>query len=158
DEQTTAPRSASSGDEKLHILLAEDNEINAMLAIALLTRDGHDVVRVEDGRSAVEELASSARNKPFDLVFMDVHMPELDGLEATRQIRAMSLGNKKQGPAATPIIALTANAMAEDREHCLAAGMDDYLPKPLEQAELARVVNKWARQRSTVKTSGRLVA
>jgi len=158
-EDTPAPAQPTSGrGKKLRILLAEDNEINAMLAIALLTRDGHDVLHVEDGRKAVEELASAARGKPFDLVFMDVHMPELDGLEATRQIRAMSLGDKGQGPAATPIVALTANAMAEDREFCLAAGMDDYLTKPLEQAELVRVVKKWSGQRSKGKASGRLVA
>ncbi|VAW11723.1 BarA sensory histidine kinase (= VarS = GacS) [hydrothermal vent metagenome] len=158
EDQSDTPDAAAKVQKQLRILLAEDNEINAMLAIALLTRDGHEVVRVEDGRSAVEEMETSARGKPFDLVFMDVHMPELDGLEATRQIRAMPLGDKSQGPAATPIVALTANAMAEDRDRCLAAGMDDYLPKPLEQAELARVVTKWAGQRSTVKASGRLVA
>jgi len=158
EDRAVPAKPSPASDQKLRILLAEDNEINAMLAIALLTRDGHEVVHVEDGRSAVDELASAARDKPFDLIFMDVHMPELDGLAATRQIRAMSLGDKGQGPAATPIIALTANAMVEDREHCLAAGMDDYLPKPLEQIQLTNVVKKWTGQRSKSKASGRLVA
>jgi PAS domain S-box-containing protein len=141
-----------------HILLAEDNEINAMLAIAMLERTGHEVVRVEDGRKAVDVLTASARDRPFDLVLMDIHMPELDGIEATRQIRAMTLGRDGKGPASTPIIALTANAMAEDRERCIAAGMDDYVSKPLDKNDIEQVIKRWAGQRSRAAGAGRLVA
>jgi PAS domain S-box-containing protein len=141
-----------------HILLAEDNEINAMLAVAMLERAGHEVVRVEDGRKAVDALTASVRGRPFDLVFMDVHMPELDGIEATRQIRAMTLGRDGNGPASTPIIALTANAMVEDRERCLAAGMDDYVAKPLDQSDIDEVIRRWSGKRSSSAGAGQLVA
>ncbi len=109
------------------VLLAEDNEINAMIAISMLERAGHEVVRVEDGRKAVDALTAIVAERPFDLVLMDIHMPELNGIEATRQIRAMALGRDGNGSASTPIVALTANAMVEDRERCVSAGMDDYM-------------------------------
>jgi CheY-like chemotaxis protein len=139
------------------ILLAEDNEINAVLAVTLLERGGHDVVRVEDGRKAIEAI-ETAGDKRFEVVFMDMHMPELDGIEATRRIRAMALGPDGDGPASTPIVALTANAMPEDRERCIQAGMDDYLSKPLDRTRLEAAIAKWAGRRSTAVRSGRLVA
>jgi PAS domain S-box-containing protein len=148
-------RGASTGRR---VLLAEDNEINAMLAIAMLERAGHEVVRVEDGRKAVDALTASVSERPFDLVLMDIHMPELDGIEATRQIRAMALGRDGNGPASTPIVALTANAMVEDRERCVSAGMDDYVSKPLDKDDIEQVIARWAGKRSRVSGAGRLVA
>jgi PAS domain S-box-containing protein len=118
----------------LHILLAEDNEINQMLALALLGKKGHKVTAVVNGAEAVE----AVRGGEFDLVLMDIHMPEVDGLEATRQIRAL----EERGPD-LPIIALTANAMAEDKQMCLDAGMDDYLAKPINEAELNGALEHW---------------
>ena len=109
----------------LSILVAEDNEINALLARALLqqARPRPDVVA--SGDAALEAfLAARAAGTPFDLVLMDVRMPGIDGLEATRRIRAAEAAS---GDARTPIVALTANAFAEDREACLAAGMDAFL-------------------------------
>ncbi|MDP3233923.1 MAG: PAS domain-containing protein [Myxococcales bacterium] len=108
---------------RLKVLLAEDNEINARLTGAMLSWLGHDVETVRDGRSALE-LTMSRR---FDLVFMDVEMPLLDGLEATRRIRAEEQTSGRH----LPIIALTANAMKADELACLSAGMDAYLPKPV---------------------------
>jgi len=148
---------APVSDARHRILLAEDNEINAVLAVTLLERSGHDVVRVEDGRKAIEAIETAGEH-PFQVVFMDMHMPELDGIQATRRIRAMALGPDGDGPASTPIIALTANAMAEDRERCLEAGMDDYMSKPLDSARLDEIIAKWAGRRSTAARSGRLVA
>ena len=113
----------------LQILLAEDNDVNALLACALLERAGHDVCHVANGRQAVEALAGAADEQSFDVVLMDMHMPEMDGLEATRLIRA---SEKNAGGRRVPIVALTANAFEEDREACIAAGMDDYLSKPVE--------------------------
>ena len=111
----------------LDILVAEDNAVNQKFAEALLTRAGHRVRIVADGAAAVAAVAS----EPFDLVLMDIQMPVLDGLEATRKIRSLP------GPAAgIPIIALTADAMSGAREHYLAAGMDDYLSKPIRPATL----------------------
>lgn len=110
----------------LRILLAEDNRINQKVAMALLQRAGHRVSVACDG---VEALAWLAQNE-FDCILMDVHMPNLEGLEATRSIRAT--GNR------IPIIALTANAMRGDREVCLEAGMNDYVVKPFELAEINR--------------------
>lgn len=145
------PAQAFSQPEKpetARILLAEDNDINAMLAISLLERDGHEVVRAENGRVAIEKIADAGSNR-FDLVLMDVHMPELDGLEATRHIRAMGHGSNGRGVGMTPVIALTANAMKEDRDMCLEAGMDDYLSKPIDPDQLKQKIEKWKNERST---------
>jgi len=123
----------------LRILLAEDNEINQMLALALLGKNGHQVTAVENGAEA----EAAVRDKDFDLVLMDIHMPEVDGLEATRRIRALDGGKLD-----IPIIALTANAMAEDKQMCLDAGMDDYLAKPINEAELNAAMEHWRPGRS----------
>jgi len=119
----------------LSILVAEDNEINALLARALLVKLGHRPTMVASGEAAIEcWLAARAAGTPYDRVLMDLHMPGMDGLEATRRIRAMEA---EYECARMPIIALTANASAEDREACLAAGMDDFLIKPLDRERLA---------------------
>jgi CheY-like chemotaxis protein len=120
------------------VLVAEDNDINALLARALLHRLGHRPTIAENGAAAVEcFLAATRADAPYDLVLMDVHMPELDGLEATRRIRATEAA---RGLPRTRIVALTANAFGEDREACLAAGMDDFLVKPLDRDRLADVL------------------
>ena len=111
------------------ILLVEDSRINQMLAAAILRKHGHTVSIANNGRDALETLASQA----FDLVLMDVQMPEMDGLEATRRMRE----NEKQTGKHLPIIALTAHALQGDRERCLAAGMDDYLPKPVHAGRIS---------------------
>jgi len=140
DEPTAAP------DGGLNVLLAEDNVINVMLARALLTRLGHRVTTVGDGGSAV--LAWSAafeRSQPFDLFMTDVHMPGMDGLEATRRLRAREAEIKAGAPEAfrpVPVIALTANASADDRAACIAAGMDAVLTKPLDRQRLTDVLNR----------------
>lgn len=142
-----SPEQANRIEHRLRILIAEDNAINALLAVAMLGKQGHDVVHVENGREVVEMVASSIEKDsavaPFDLVLMDVHMPELDGLQATGEIRKLLTENTAHEKY-LPIIALTANAMAEDREICLAAGMDDYLAKPIEKDELTDLLIKWA--------------
>ena len=122
---------------KLRILLAEDNQVNRRLVELLMTRQGHEVVSVENGRKAVE----LAEREHFDLILMDVQMPDMDGLEATRQIRALerAVGGHR------PILALTANAMRGDEEVCLNAGMDGYIPKPFEAEKLLRAVDEAAR-------------
>jgi CheY-like chemotaxis protein len=125
----SAKLSASSFVSRmLRVLVAEDNPINALVARTLLLREGHEVVLVGTGLGAVEASASSR----FDLVLMDMQMPELDGLEATRRIRERESRNGGH----LPICALTANAMKGDIDRCLAAGMDDYLAKPVELAAL----------------------
>ncbi len=111
----------------LRILLAEDNAVNQKLAVRVLERMGYAADVAGDGQAAI----SALENGTYDLVLMDVQMPELDGLEATRRIRA------RWPDRALRIVAMTANAMAEDREACLAAGMDDYLSKPIRVDELA---------------------
>ncbi len=133
-----------TSDGQLKLLLAEDNSINAVLATTLLRRDGHAVDVAENGAIAVDMCAKSV----YDIIFMDMHMPHMDGLEATRRIRAGGGGN-----AETPILALTANAMANDRRKCLAAGMDDFLTKPFDPADLADMVAKWRRGRRLVAAS-----
>jgi signal transduction histidine kinase/CheY-like chemotaxis protein len=121
-------------ERALKILLAEDNQINAVLATTLLRRAGH---KVDVAGNGVEAVAAAAAGD-FDLIFMDMHMPEMDGLEASRRIRALGT------PVATiPIVALTANAMAADRQKCLAAGMNDFLSKPFEPEDLTSMLLKW---------------
>ena len=112
----------------LRILLAEDSLVNQKVAVALLEKWGHTVTVVGDGREAI----TAAGSQKFDLVLMDVQMPQIDGLEATTTIRARE---KRQGTR-LPIIAMTAHALKGDRERCLAAGMDDYVAKPIHAKEL----------------------
>ena len=123
----------------LSILVAEDNEINALLARALLTRLGHRPTVAGNGAAAVECWSKArAAGAPYDLVLMDVQMPEMDGLEATRRIRATEALEPPGRP--TRIVALTANAYAEDRDACLAAGMDGLLVKPFDRERLRDVL------------------
>jgi len=120
-------------DDRVRILLAEDNEVNTLLARTLLNEIGCDVRCVENGALAVEAAAIEA----FDLILMDMQMPVMDGLEATRRIRAMGgdLG-------ATPIVAMTANAMQSDQDACYAAGMDDFVSKPIKPEAFLRTVER----------------
>ncbi|HEY4922289.1 MAG TPA: ATP-binding protein [Xanthobacteraceae bacterium] len=125
-------------DAGLAILVAEDNEINALLARSLLARLGHRPTLAGTGTQAVESwLAARAAGEPYDLVLMDVHMPEMDGIEAARRIRG---AEQAAGSARTPIVALTANAFSDDREACLAAGMNAFLTKPLDRERLAELL------------------
>ena len=125
-----APRRAANG---LSILLAEDNPVNALLARELLRRRGHIVKEVTTGEAAVAACAL----KRYDLVVMDVHMPGLDGIEATRRIR---LSESETGAKPIPIFALTADALETGRKACLEAGMDGFLTKPVDPAELDAVL------------------
>jgi signal transduction histidine kinase/DNA-binding response OmpR family regulator len=119
---------------RLRILVAEDNPVNQQVALGLLRKLGHSVDVASDGAEAVE----AVRSRPYDLVLMDVQMPEMDGLEATSAIRA--LGSKA---AKIPIVAMTANAMRGDEAMCLAAGMDGYISKPIDRRKLVEVVARY---------------
>jgi CheY-like chemotaxis protein len=120
----------------LSVLLAEDNEINALLACTLLARLGHEVTVADSGEAAVAAfVAARQADAPFDLVLMDVQMPGLDGIAATGRIRSIEgMGQP------TPIVALSANALEEDRAACLAAGMNATLVKPLDRDRLVALV------------------
>lgn len=122
----------------LRILLAEDNAVNRMLAVKLLSKQGHSIDAVVDGRKAVEALERAVNGARPDVVLMDLQMPEMDGFEATRAIRALDDASL----AATPIIALTAHAMSGDAERCLAAGMDAYVSKPLNPKLLLEAIER----------------
>jgi signal transduction histidine kinase/DNA-binding response OmpR family regulator len=119
----------------LRILLAEDNEVNRMLAVHMLKRQGHTVVIAQDGQEAVD----AVQREVFDLVLMDVQMPVLGGFDATRQIRAQETAPDARH---LPIIAMTAHALKGDREACLDAGMDDYIAKPIKVHELLGVITR----------------
>jgi PAS domain S-box-containing protein len=123
----------------LSVLVAEDNEINALLMRSLLTRLGHQPVIATHGRAALESwLAAKSAGTPYDLVLMDVQMPQLDGIEVTKRIRA---GEAGQPGRRTPILALTANALVEDRYACFEAGMDGFLIKPLDREKLEHALS-----------------
>ncbi|MDX2032501.1 MAG: response regulator [Blastocatellia bacterium] len=132
-EPQATPRALSGG---LHILLAEDNVVNQRVAIRLLEKQGHSIVLAKNGREAI----TAVENEVFDLVLMDVQMPDMSGLEATARIRA----REETTGAHLPIIAMTAHAMKGDREACLEAGMDGYLSKPIQSAELYKVIAEFA--------------
>ena len=116
----------------LHILLADDERINRILAAGLLKQQGWRVSEVENGRQALEAMTGNN----FDLVLMDLEMPEIDGLEVTRRFREQEIATGNH----LPIIAITAHAITGYREQCLAAGMDDYLSKPFELDKLLRMI------------------
>jgi CheY-like chemotaxis protein len=118
------------------VLVAEDNPVNVEVAREYLAALGCEVTTVADGREAV----AAYRAKRFDLVLMDCQMPEMDGLEATRRIRQLET---EEGRPRTVVIAVTANAFAEDRDQCLEAGMDDYMSKPFSEAQLGEMLARW---------------
>jgi CheY-like chemotaxis protein/anti-sigma regulatory factor (Ser/Thr protein kinase) len=137
DDSAELPNFGTPRADGLSILVAEDNEINALLTRALLQKLGHRPQVVADGRVAMESFfAANGAGLPFDLILMDVRMSGIDGLEATRRIRAI----EARSDIRTPIVALTANALPEHREACLAAGMDAFLTKPLDREKLASVL------------------
>ncbi len=128
------------------ILLVEDNAINAILAQRMCERSGCAVHHARNGRFAVDYCAGlvAAGQPAPDLVLMDIHMPEMDGFEAAQRIKALYASRELPSP---PVIALTANAFAEDRKRCLDEGLDDYLAKPFERSDLEAVLEKWATRR-----------
>jgi CheY-like chemotaxis protein len=132
-DTSVAPPAQQRMGGALAILLAEDNPVNALLARELLRRRGHAVQQVATGEAAIEACA----RKRFDIVIMDVHMPRVDGIEATRRIR---LAETMTGGKRTPIFALTADALDTGRKACLEAGMDGFLTKPVDPAELDSVL------------------
>jgi CheY-like chemotaxis protein len=137
DEIKETPARTLPG-QGLSILVAEDNDINALLARALLAKLGHRPTVASSGEAAVESWqAAETAGTPYDLVLMDMHMPGVDGYEATRRIRA---AEAERGSNRTRIIALTANVASEDRAACLASGMDGVVTKPLDRERLAELI------------------
>jgi len=138
-EQPAERAATAAPTQGFNILLAEDNQINAVLATAIIKRAGHKVDVAVNGAEAVSALERGR----YDIVLMDMHMPGVDGLTAARRIR------KLEGEhASVPIVALTANAMASDRQKCVAAGMDDFISKPFEPDDLINTIQKWAGAKS----------
>jgi PAS domain S-box-containing protein len=129
---TMAPGTAEA--RRVRVLVVDDNEVNLLIAGEMLSYAGAEVHTAEDGVQALQRLQSET----FDLVFMDMQMPVMDGLEATRRIRARTDGPR------VPIVAMTANALPADRERCLQAGMDDVITKPIDPDRLVAVVRRWA--------------
>ena len=121
------------GTESLHILLVEDNPVNQKLAVRMLEKRGHRIFVANNGREALDAVVKEC----FDIILMDVHMPEMDGIEATASIRAM----EKENGSHTPIIAMTALAVPGDKERCLDSGMDGYISKPIKSKELYNAIN-----------------
>jgi CheY-like chemotaxis protein len=120
------------------VLLAEDNRVNRTIALRMLERSGYQADAVSNGLLVVEAALSGR----YDIVLMDVHMPEMDGLQATAEIRRRETGQR------LPIVAMTARAMAGDREGCLEAGMDDYLSKPVRLEELVNAIERCLRPKN----------
>jgi CheY-like chemotaxis protein len=142
-EPVEATNAAAVTPRGLAVLVAEDNEINALLMRSLLTRLGHQVVITTNGEEALESwLAARSAGTPYDLVLMDIQMPGLDGIETTKRIRV----NEAQAGRRTPILALTANTLVEDRYACFEAGMDGFLVKPLDREKLAEALNRLGAQ------------
>ncbi|HUU01728.1 MAG TPA: ATP-binding protein [Myxococcota bacterium] len=133
-----APQEPAPEESRPVVLVVEDNAINRRLAVVMLEKIGCLVSVADDGQTALSQIEC----QEFDLVLMDCQMPVMDGLEATRRIRA---GEQSAGGAHIPIVALTAHAMENERQICFEAGMDDYLSKPFTKLDIERIVRKWAR-------------
>ncbi len=134
-QQRVGTRAVPDG-APLRILLVEDNPVNQRVATRMLERMGHRVDLAANGRQALDALAAKA----YDLVFSDIQMPEMDGYELAAALRATEPPGRR-----LPIVAMTAHALSEDRERCLAAGMDDYISKPVRSEDLAAAIGRWAR-------------
>ena len=132
---TPETREAKVPTRARRVLLAEDNAVNQKLGLRILEKLGCRVDLATNGREALER----ATQFPYDLIFMDCRMPEMDGIQACREIRS----RLSEGPR-VPIVALTAHAVAGTREECLAGGMDDYLTKPVRPVELKRMLDRWS--------------
>jgi PAS domain S-box-containing protein len=144
-EQEPIATERPANSHSLSVLVAEDNEINALLMRSLLARLGHHAVITTNGDEALESwLASDSAGTPYDLVLMDIQMPKLDGIEAAKRIRAREAGQRGRR---TPILALTANTLVEDRYACFEAGMDGFLVKPLDREKLADALANLANSR-----------
>ena len=150
-EQPPARLRANPSAVAMRILLAEDNEINAMLARSLLEREGHTVRHAKNGHEAVTAVKAALTalakhpqsDQAIDLIFMDMQMPEMDGLQAAREIRRLEAEMGTRETCVIPIVALTANAMKEHHEECLAAGMNGYLAKPFDREDLVELLERW---------------
>lgn len=140
---TTSPTKINVNEKSLRILVAEDHPINQRLVLYLLKKNGYDADAVENGAEVLDKLSE----KSYDVIFMDVQMPEMDGLEATRRI----IQQQPKLPLRPIIIAMTANALQGDREECLAAGMDDYLSKPLRPGIVIETLTKWNARLQSIK-------
>jgi len=117
------------------VLVVEDSPVNRVVAVSVLERCGYHVHVVNDGREALQALSSQR----YDAVLMDCQMPDVDGYQATEELRRRERGSSYH----TPVIAMTAHAMVGDRERCLAAGMDDYVSKPVRSQVLAEILERW---------------
>jgi CheY-like chemotaxis protein len=141
DEEVEKVEQSASNKEQLQlsakVLLVEDNQINQMVAMKMLQKVGLKAVLANNGIEALDIL----KEQSFDLVLMDCQMPEMDGFDATREIRRQAIKALHDKP--LPIIAMTANVMSGDRERCLEVGMDDYIGKPVQRDKLERVLRKW---------------
>jgi two-component system, sensor histidine kinase and response regulator len=137
-EEEPLPAPALPGISRGRVLLVEDNPVNQRVALLMLENQGWQADAVTNGAEAVAAVAHA----PYDLVFMDCRMPEMDGYEATRRIRDAEVGGGQH----TPIVAMTANATEGEAERCLTVGMDDYLAKPVRPAQLAATLERWAPQ------------
>jgi two-component system sensor histidine kinase/response regulator len=129
---------AEEAKQSIHILLAEDHPINQKLARFMLNKAGYPLTVVENGQEVVDTFTS--RPGDYDLIFMDIHMPRMDGMAATKKIR-------ENGFHDIPIIAMTAHSMKGDREKFLACGMNDYIAKPIKRETVFEMVKKWCLER-----------
>ena len=134
DALVTAVHVPAADHRHFKVLLAEDNLVNQKVAVRFLEKRGHTVVLAESGNKALD----AWRKQAFDIILMDVQMPEMDGFEATARIREQEKSTSQH----IPIIALTAHAMVGNRERCLAAGMDDYVSKPINATDLFAAIDR----------------
>jgi CheY-like chemotaxis protein len=141
--EVSAPQPASEGDlAGMRVLMAEDNAVNMLIAVAMLQRWGVEVAQAQDGAQAVKAVQQAAsEGRPFDLVLMDVQMPVMSGHEATRALRLLPEGR------ALPIVALTAAALVTERDEALKAGMNDFLTKPIDADKLHAALLKCSARR-----------
>ncbi|GMM84034.1 response regulator [Pseudoalteromonas sp. MTN2-4] len=137
----TTPHPESDWATNVHLLLVEDNKVNQLVALKVLSNIGIKTEVAENGLQAIEKLSASNESQPFTLILMDCQMPEMDGYQATQAIR---LGEAGDSNIAIPIIAMTANAMQGDKQKCLDAGMSDYITKPIVEAQIIEKLKEWS--------------